>query len=118
MGNVPLESFQYWRTLSDEKLKAMAMQFGQEASTIRQVVQRVKQLWDAKLVGIESRYSLNQSRTRSTRQAFVDESYLDSIKEYSDLLHQSLAKRIQYETSMMLITARRSQRLHGKERKA
>jgi len=86
------------------------MRFGQEANAIRQVVRRVRQLWDRKLVSLEDKYS-NQSRTKSSRQAVVDESYLESVKEYSDLLHESLTKRIQYETSMMLITARRSERL-------
>ena len=104
------ESFQYWRSLNDESLKALAMRFGQEANAIRQVVRRVRQLWDRKLVGFDDRYS-NQSRTKSTRQAVVGESYLESVKEYSDLLHESLTKRIQYETSMMLITARRSEKL-------
>ncbi|MEI8027498.1 MAG: hypothetical protein WCI18_14210 [Pseudomonadota bacterium] len=114
MNQAPLESFQYWRSLSDERLKALVVQLGQEASTVRQVVKRVKELWDIKLVGIEKRYASNQSRTRSTRQALLDQAYMDSVKEYSDLLHQSLTKRIQYETSMMLITARRSERLHKK----
>jgi hypothetical protein len=104
------ESFQYWRSLNDESLKSLAMRFGQEANAIRQVVRRVRQLWDRKLVSLEDKYS-NQSRTKSSRQAVVDESYLESVKEYSDLLHESLTKRIQYETSMMLITARRSERL-------
>ncbi len=110
MSKQSSESFQYWRSLNDESLKSLAMRFGQEANAIRQVVRRVRQLWDRKLVSLEDKYS-NQSRTKSSRQAVVDESYLESVKEYSDLLHESLTKRIQYETSMMLITARRSERL-------
>lgn len=110
MSKPSSESFQYWRCLSDESLKSLAIRFGQEANEIRQVVRRVRQLWDRKLLGIEEKYS-HRSRTRSSRQAVVDQNYLDSVKEYSDLLHESLKKRVQYETSMMLITARRSERL-------
>jgi len=43
-----------------------------------------------------------------------DKAYLDFIQEYADIHGDAIARRIQYETHLMLFEARRSLRKAGR----
>ena len=114
----PFENFHSLRLLSDEKLKSLAAKFGHDAGSIRQVVRRMRDLWNLQLAKIEVESGLGQRKASTTRQAYLDEKYIASITEYSDLVEISIQKRILFETSHLLLKARQSsRRYHAIERR-
>jgi hypothetical protein len=106
----PFENFQNLKRLSDEKLKSLASQFGHDAGTIKQVVLRMRDLWDLQLGNIEVEQGGRQSKASTARMTYLDEKYLASIAEYSDLVEISIRKRVLFETSHLLLKARQSER--------
>ncbi len=98
------------RILHDQLVKAI-QRFGFEAREHRQVYQRLSQVlpdrWRS-MVGEHRARGLGP--TDSARAAFASEDFVQCVDEIVQIGASSLEARIQYETHMMLIDARRSLR--------
>jgi len=103
------------KRLTNEQLRSLAGTASQEANTTRQVVHRLRELWDKQVLGIAQKYRQSGSQNKALRLAYVDQEYLRAALSYSDLVESGLRSRIQFETSCMMIKARQSERKYNKK---
>lgn len=84
-------------------------EFGMLARDHRQVYKRLEQLLPDRLKALtDSRRRSGASASSSLREALVSKEYEEMIQEVVEMGHKSFYSRIQYETHMMLLDARRS----------
>lgn len=104
--------------MAQEKLTRAIHSHAQEGLKARQVARRLEALLPVRLKDIERRFRQNQKNqidarapvAGAQRRALCDKAYLDFIQEYTDIHGDAIARRIQYETHLMLFEARRSLR--------
>lgn len=84
-------------------------QFGKEAAEMRQLAQRVRELFPEKLRKLQ-RECPNLAGARRDRACLVDQRYLDSVQELVELRMRATYLRMQYESHLMLYQARQSLR--------
>jgi hypothetical protein len=98
-----------------EQLVRLIQRYGAEAREQRQIYQRLSQLlpdrWRALVAAHRSR---GLGPTDSARAAFASNDFINLVEEVVQFGASSLEARIQYETHMMLVDARRSLRAAGK----
>ena len=99
------------RNISHEQLVRKIQRLGAEAQDHRQVQRRLQQLLPDRLEIVVSELKLaGMSPGKALRSALVSEAYKNQIAELVAVTAASLETRIQYETHIMLIEARRSLR--------
>lgn len=97
--------------LPHETLIHKIQQFAESAREYRQVFRRLEQLLPDRLLTLErEKRKLGLTASESQRAALVSPEYLDLVDELSEVGFQSFSSRIQYETHVMLVDARRSLR--------
>ena len=97
-----------------EKLIRAIQRFAQATMNARQVSRRLEKLLPARLKAVEGHFR-RESVVRAPaavalRQALCDPTYLGFMEEYAAIHGDAVAERVQYETHMMLVEARRSLR--------
>ena len=98
------------RILHDQ-LTSRIQRWGTDARENRQVYRRLSQLLPDRLKDLVSRQrGRGLSASRSVRAALVSDELIAHIDEIVNVGANSVEARIQYETHMMLIDARRSLR--------
>jgi len=104
--------------MAQEKLTRAIQSHAQEALKSRQVARRLEALLPVRLKDVERHFRQIQKNevvnrapvAGAQRRALCDKAYLDFIQEYADIHGDAIARRIQYETHLMLFEARRSLR--------
>ncbi len=84
-------------------------QFGKEAAEMRQLAQRMRELFPEKLRQLH-RERANLTGAPRDRACLVDQRYLESVQELVDLRTRATYLRMQYESHLMLYQARQSLR--------
>lgn len=98
------------RILHDQLVRKI-QQFGADAREYRQVYRRLSQLLPDRLKSLASQHrSRGLGPSDSARAAFASAEFTNHIDEVVDFGASSMEARIQYETHMMLIDARRTLR--------
>lgn len=98
------------KQLTNDQLRSLASIAARDANTVRQVVHRMRDLWEKKVIVISKKYKEIGPQTQALRQAYLDAEYFKAVDEYTDLLESGLKNRIQFETMCMMIKARQSER--------
>ncbi len=102
--------------LLHEQLVRAIQRFGSEAREYRQVYRRLSQLlpdrWKSLVADNRSR---GMGPSASQRAAFASTEFINYVDELVQFGASSLEARIQYETHMMLIDARRSLRASARK---
>jgi hypothetical protein len=94
-----------------EQLVRQIQRFGAEARESRQVYRRLTHLLPDRLRAIANGFrGTGQGPTECARLACVSEEFMSHIEEIVEIGASSWEARIQYETHMMLIDARRTLR--------
>jgi hypothetical protein len=94
-----------------QSLVGAIQRFGAQAQDARQVFKRIKQLMPRRIQDIYRQMKSEGISASSThRQVFLSQQYMDMVEELSELSESFHLSRIQYETHVMLIDARRSLR--------
>jgi len=79
----------------------------------RQVARRLVKLLPTRLRSIQKSFATTMSAAKAMRYALTSKDYEDHLLEMNAISHQARLARIQYETHLMLISARRSMRRHA-----
>ena len=96
-----------------EQLVKRIHQFASDAREHRQVYQRLSQLLPDRLKALTvARKSRGVGPSEATREAFASDEFVAHIEDVVRCGAASREARIQYETHMMLVDARRSLRRH------
>lgn len=95
--------------MSQEQLKHKLHQFGREAAEVRQLAQRVRELFPERFRALQ-RECLGMSGAERDRACLVDHRYLESVQELVQLRTRANYLRMQYESHLMLLKARQSLR--------
>ena len=99
------------RNLAHEILVRHIQKFGSEAQDHRQVQRRLQQLLPARLqLIIQGLRQDGVIASRALRQALASAEYLHHMEELIDVMAATHESRVQYETHLMLLEARRSLR--------
>ncbi len=94
-----------------EQLVRQIQKFGADARAYRQVYRRLNDLLPDRLKGVASSLKTGgRGPAQCTRLAFVSDEFVSHINEIVDMGASCWEARIQYETHMMLIDARRTLR--------
>lgn len=101
--------------LLHEQLVRKIQQFGADTRDYRQVYQRLNQLLPDRLKSMASEHrARGLGPSESARAAFVSDDFTKYVEEIVHFGASSLEARIQYETHLMLIEARRTLRAFRK----
>lgn len=84
---------------------------GHLARDARQISRRLRKLLPVRLQEIKNRFRPGHSAAKAERLALTDPTYIQAIKEYLDIQSDGHEARIQYETHLMLVNARKSLRV-------
>jgi hypothetical protein len=96
-----------------DQLVQKIQKFGADARESRQVYKRLCDLLQDRTFGIaESLKQPSVSITKTMRLAYTSREFKEYIEEIVNVGAESLEARIQFETHMMLIDARRTLRKH------
>lgn len=95
-----------------ERLFALIQRFGSESQEARQVARRLGELLPLRFYELKRNHSRYTQGAASERAAFTDEQYLAFIEEYCEVTHKGLMSRIQYDTHLMLLKARQTNRIN------
>lgn len=93
-----------------EKLLASTRGFSRAAWDNHQVADRMRKLIPERLRLLKNAHRLGRKAAEAERKALNDENYLTFLNEYLSIYREAMEARVQYETHMMLIEARKSLR--------
>jgi CRP-like cAMP-binding protein len=93
--------------MSQELLIHKVHQFGKEAAEMRQLAQRMRELFPERLRKLQ-RESSNLTGAPRDRACLVDPRYLEAVQELVDLRARATYLRMQYDSHLMLYQARQS----------
>ncbi len=97
-----------------EKLIVNVRDFSRTAWDHQQVVQRMRKLLPERLRSLKNGHRSGRKAAQAERQALNDENYLNFLNEYLVVYGDAMEARIQYETHMMLLEARKTLRVFRK----
>jgi hypothetical protein len=101
--------------MQHEQLVRKIQQFGAEAREGRQVYRRLMQLLPDRLKMVSQGFrQKGLGPAHSARSAFSSDEFVQHIHDVVDVSAASLEARIQFETHMMLVDARRSLRSYNR----
>ena len=101
------------RVLSYEQLSLLIRKYARFGIESRQVAQRLGRLLPEQLKQLQKQRAKedpSSGLTYAMRVALGSEEYVEQISRLSDMAYQAHAARIQYETHLMLVEARRTMR--------
>ena len=95
--------------MSRDMLSRLIKKFADHSYEARQVGRRLQQLMPTRLNHLKNTLSARAGKkARGERFALTSQEYLEHIEEVTDIRHQALSSRIQYETHLMLFNARQT----------
>ncbi len=98
--------------ITHEHIVSMIKRFAALTIESRQIARRLGKLLPTRLKSLQRSFAVNMSAARAMRQALISDEYQEHLLEMNAIAHQARLARIQYETHLMLISARRSMRRH------
>jgi hypothetical protein len=100
-----------------DRLAEKVKTFSALAVDNRQVAARLRDLLPRRFFEIKSKhYAYTKHAGRAERMAFTDPAYLKFIEEFVEVNSEAVHARVQFETHLMLIDARKSLRAFNRKR--
>lgn len=95
---------------SHQSLCDAIRRYGRDAREARQVADRLRTLLPRRLSQVRHGIPSQRTRSRTSRLALIDPTYVHHLQELADIIGSNVYARIQYESHLMLLAARRSLR--------
>lgn len=99
--------------VTHEQIVTMIRRFAALTIESRQVARRLVKLLPNRLRALQKSFATSMPAAQAMRHALVCKEYEDHLLEMNAISYQAKVARIQYETHLMLISARRSMRRHA-----
>src|SRR5262245_38148310 len=97
-------------SMDAERLSSLIQRFARGAQEARQVARRLADVLPSRFKDLKRDHAMRHKPAIAERLALTDQRYLEFVNELTTLHAQAREARIQYETHMMLLEARRSLR--------